>query len=431
MSIQLDLTTTIPCQNFDSAQGHMTLQDHRVVDVDDNIAKIFGYTTREELLDNIDFVYALVPNGHQSLAKKRYLEAIKCKLNKGKVYTDIPVNGRNISVFCLSHVIELNNRPALQVTLIDITQVVEGERKRNETDRMYRELLCTSKQGILIHRNFKPLMVNQAWVEQQGAASIEHVLSMESVISIVPEEQRQSAIKRCHNILNGNPPSFSSVVINQCFDGTKKYFNLYDNVINWEGEDAIQVVLEEVTDKVELERELLYRAMHDDLTDVFNRRAIYDWLNKPAHHNMEMSCLLLDIDDFKLINDKFGHTVGDTVIKQLANTIKTHVAALNGVIGRWGGEEFIVFIPNAKPTQTQVIGERICHDFSQHTFYGFNRRQFTSSVSIGITNHCICHSTSSINTLIRVTDDALYNAKTNGKNRVSVNRDAVCVEALG
>ena len=129
--------------------------------------------------------------------------------------------------------------------------------------------------------------------------------------------------------------------------------------------------------------------MHDDLTDVFNRRAIYDWLNKPAHHNMEMSCLLLDIDDFKLINDKFGHTVGDTVIKQLANTIKTHVAALNGVIGRWGGEEFIVFIPNANPTQTQVIGERICHDFSQHTFYGFNRRQFTSSVSIGITNHCI------------------------------------------
>ncbi len=107
MSIQLDLTTTMPCQNFDSTQGHMTLQDHRVVDVDNNIAKIFGYSTREELLDNIDFVYALVPNGHQSLAKKRYLEAIKCKLNKGKVYTDIPVNGRNISVFCLSHVIEL------------------------------------------------------------------------------------------------------------------------------------------------------------------------------------------------------------------------------------------------------------------------------------------------------------------------------------
>ncbi|MCZ8498965.1 hypothetical protein O9929_16845 [Vibrio lentus] len=63
--------------------------------------------------------------------------------------------------------------------------MVEGERKRRgETDRMYRELLCTSKQGILIHRNFKPLMVNQAWVEQQGATSIGHVLSMESVISI-------------------------------------------------------------------------------------------------------------------------------------------------------------------------------------------------------------------------------------------------------
>ena len=430
MSIQLDLTTTMPCQNFDSTQGHMTLQDHRVVDVDDNIAKIFGYTTREELLDNIDFVYALVPNGHQSLAKKRYLEDIKCKLNKGKVYTDIPVNGRNISVFCLSHVIELNNRPALQVTLIDITQVVEGERKRNETDRMYRELLCTSKQGILIHRNFKPLMVNQAWVEQQGATSIEHVLSMESVISIVPEEQRQSAIKRCHNILNGNPPSFSSVVINQCFDGTKKYFNLYDNVINWEGEDAIQVILEEVTDKVLLEKELLHRAMHDDLTHVLNRRAIYDWLKKPVNQHMVMSCMLIDIDDFKSINDRFGHTVGDTVIKHLADTIKTHVELLGGVVGRWGGEEFIVFIPKAKSAHTKIIGERICHTFNQHIFFGFNRHQFTSSVSIGVTNQCECHSSNTINTLIRVTDEALYLAKTRGKNQVSVNDDTVCYEAL-
>ncbi|OEF18516.1 diguanylate cyclase [Vibrio splendidus 5S-101] len=355
MSIQLDLTTTTPCQNFDSAQGRMTLQNHRIIDVDNEIAQIFGYRTREELLFNVEFVYALVPDSYQELAKKRYLEAIKGKLKKGKLYTDIPANGRNISIFCLSHIIELNSKPALQVTIIDITSVVEAQRKRNETDRMYRKLLNTSKQGILIHRNFKPLMVNQAWVEQQGADSIEQVLAMDSILSIVPEDQRSTAIRRCENILNGNTPNFSSVVSNQCFDGTHKYFNLYDNVINWEGEDAIQVILEEVTDKVLLERELLHRAMHDDLTRVFNRRAIYDWLKKPVNQHMEMSCLLIDIDDFKSINDRFGHTVGDTVIRHLADTIDT---------------------------------------------------------------------------LIRVTDDALYRAKANGKNQVSINDDVVCYEAL-
>lgn len=85
MSIQLDLTTTTPCQNFDSAQGRMTLQNHRIIDVDNEIAHIFGYRTREELLLNVEFVYALVPDSYQELAKKRYLEAIKGKLKKRKV----------------------------------------------------------------------------------------------------------------------------------------------------------------------------------------------------------------------------------------------------------------------------------------------------------------------------------------------------------
>ena len=430
MSIQVDLTTTTPCQNFDSAQGHMTLQNHRIIDVDNEIARIFGFRSREELLLNVEFVYALVPESYQNLAKKRYLEAIKGKLNKGKLYTDIPANDRNISIFCLSHIIELNGKPALKVTIIDITSVVEAQRKRNETDRMYRKLLSTSKQGILIHRNFKPLMVNQTWVEQQGAGSIEQVLAMDSIISIVPEDQREAAIRRCGNILDGHTPNFSSVVSNQCFDGSYKYFNLYDNVINWEGEDAIQVILEEVTDKVLLEKELLHRAMHDDLTQVLNRRAIYDWLKKPVNQHMVMSCMLIDIDDFKSINDRFGHTVGDTVIKHLADTIKTHVELLGGVVGRWGGEEFIVFIPKAKSAHTRIIGERICLTFNQHTFYGINRRAFTTSVSIGVTNQCECHSANTIDTLIRVTDDALYRAKANGKNQVSINDDVVCYEAL-
>lgn len=69
MSIQLDLTTTMPCQNFDSAQGRMTLQNHRIIDIDNEIAQIFGYRNRDELLHNVEFVYALVPDNYQNLAK--------------------------------------------------------------------------------------------------------------------------------------------------------------------------------------------------------------------------------------------------------------------------------------------------------------------------------------------------------------------------
>lgn len=438
MSIQLDLTTATPRQNFDSAQGYITLQDHRVIDVDENIAKIFGYSCREALLNNVDFVYSLIPKDYHGSVRERYLSAIKGQLGKGKLYKDIPVNNRLLSLFSLAQAVRVNDRPALRVMIIDITSVVASERKHQEKDRMYRTLLNSSKQGVLVHQNFKPLMVNQAWVEMQGAKSIEAVLAMDSIISIIPPDSRINAMRRSQSILAGDTPSFSSVVENQCFDGSKKHFNIYDNIINWEGEKAIQVVIEDVSDKVILEQELLHRALHDDLTQVFSRSAIYDWLKKPLKEQTEMSCLLLDIDDFKKINDQFGHSVGDDVIRTLANTIKKHVKALNGVVGRWGGEEFIVFFPKNRTThgtilntaysQAKIVGQRICEEFRTHQFLGFNRTKFQSSVSIGITDSWIVRTNNSLDTLIRVTDDALYRAKSNGKNRVSVNHEGACIE---
>ncbi|CAH6879162.1 GGDEF domain-containing protein [Vibrio chagasii] len=438
MSIQLDLTTALPCQNFDSAQGYITLQGHQVIDVDDNIATLFGYDDRESLLKNVDFVYALIPDSYHGTVRERYVSAIKGQLQKGKVYKDIPINGRRLSLFSLAHMIKLNNRPALRVMLVDITAVVASERKLQEKDHMYRTLLKSSKQGVLIHQNFKPLMVNQAWVEMQGAKSIEQVLAMNSVISIIPPDNRINALKRSQNIMAGHTPSFSSVVENRCLDGSKKYFNIYDNIIYWEGEKAIQVVVEDVTSKVALEKELIHRALHDDLTQVLTRQAVYDWLKKPTNNQANMSCLLLDIDDFKNVNDQFGHSVGDTVIRTLATIIKKHVKALNGVVGRWGGEEFIVFFPKSQTnhatalstaeSQATIVGERICEEFRSHQFIGFNRKSFSTSVSIGVTDSCIIRTSNSLNNLIRVTDDALYQAKSNGKNRVSVNTECECAE---
>ncbi|EDK26757.1 sensory transduction/ GGDEF family protein [Vibrionales bacterium SWAT-3] len=436
MSIQLDLTTASPCQNFDSAQGYITLQDHQVIDVDDNIATLFGYDNRASLLKNVDFVYSMVPESYHGVLRERYVTAIKGQLQKGKLYKDVPINGRTLSLFSLAHVIKFNDRPALRVMIIDITSVVASERKHQEKDHMYRTLLKSSKQGVLIHQNFKPLMVNQAWVEMQGADSIEQVLAMDSVISIIPPGNRINALKRSQSIMAGHTPSFSSVVENHCLDGSKKYFNIYDNIIYWEGEKAIQVVVEDVTSKVALEKELIHRALHDDLTQVLTRQAVYDWLKKPTNNQADMSCLLLDIDDFKKVNDQFGHSVGDTVIRTLASIIKKHVKILNGVVGRWGGEEFIVFFPKSvtchatalsnSESQASVVGERICEEFRNHQFIGFNRKSFNTSVSIGVTDSCIIRTSNSLNNLIRVTDDALYQAKSNGKNRVSVNTECEC-----
>ncbi len=93
-------------------------------------------------------------------------------------------------------------------------------------------------------------------------------------------------------------------------------------------------------------------------------------------------CMLLDIDDFKSINDTYGHMVGDEVICALANITKRSVESVGGVAGRWGGEEFIVFLPNATSEMSHEISEQIRQQFNQAEFKIDEQTRFNSSVSI-------------------------------------------------
>ncbi|WP_133152694.1 GGDEF domain-containing protein, partial [Vibrio sp. 10N.261.52.A1] len=89
-----------------------------------------------------------------------------------------------------------------------------------------------------------------------------------------------------------------------------------------------------------LEKQLVHQANYDEMTDLLNRRAIYEWFREHMTSDNHLVCMLLDIDDFKSINDTYGHMVGDEVICALANITKRSVESVGGVAGRWGGEEF-------------------------------------------------------------------------------------------
>ncbi|MFA0704034.1 GGDEF domain-containing protein, partial [Vibrio sp. 10N.222.48.A8] len=97
------------------------------------------------------------------------------------------------------------------------------------------------------HRDFKPLMVNQSWVNMQGAATIEQVLELDSILELVPKQNADGISKHYHAIVSGELSGTSTVVENIGFDGVHRFFNIYDNAITWKGQPAVQVVLEDVT----------------------------------------------------------------------------------------------------------------------------------------------------------------------------------------
>ena len=127
---------------------------------------------------------------------------------------------------------------------------------------------------------------------------------------------------------------------------------------------------------------------------------------------------MIDIDNFKKINDTYGHTVGDEVLKVTARCLRNCIRTID-VAARYGGEEFTVILPQTGKEDASVIADRICHEIGNIDFpFGQGEPHLPLTVSLGLATYP--DDAGGIESLIRNSDVALYRAKTQGKNRVIV-----------
>jgi diguanylate cyclase (GGDEF)-like protein len=151
----------------------------------------------------------------------------------------------------------------------------------------------------------------------------------------------------------------------------------------------------------------------DGLTQLFNHRYIYELLDKSILLQIKTCVILFDIDDFKGVNDIYGHIKGDQVLKRIAEIMTNNVRETD-FVGRYGGEEFLILLPEASADKTQEIGIRILEQVSANDFN--LKRPLTLSAGISVT----IEGESATNVVNRA-DEALYKSKHNGKNQVNVN----------
>jgi len=166
--------------------------------------------------------------------------------------------------------------------------------------------------------------------------------------------------------------------------------------------------------------ELARLASRDPLTGCFNRRAFYEQfetaLAESREHNIELSCLMVDIDNFKRINDQFGHAVGDQAIQAVANCLSAGLRLMDA-IGRYGGEEFCLMFPRTKLAEATGLAERL--RIRVETEAGVRMRmasRLVITVSCGISSTAFGARTPLA--LIDQADKALYAAKEGGRNCV-------------
>ena len=256
------------------------------------------------------------------------------------------------------------------------------------------------------------------WRDADGreiASTLPWVRSMEDGSSFVGETLtlNRSARERVVLTVNGAP----------VLDGWGRSTGVivtFDDVTELERSRAeLQAALTELEksrDEIRLQNEeLQLLARRDPLTGISNRRSFMEdaepLFEQARRDDLSLACMMVDIDHFKAVNDNHGHLTGDEVIRRVADGLVTQLGG-QGVVGRYGGEEFCALLPGATPEQAEALAERVRRHVGTP---GFASVDVTVSIGLAFPRD----GARSMTALIDQADQALYASKENGRDRVT------------
>ncbi|MBO8170880.1 MAG: diguanylate cyclase [Bacillaceae bacterium] len=169
----------------------------------------------------------------------------------------------------------------------------------------------------------------------------------------------------------------------------------------------------------QLFEEVQLKAVTDDLTGLYNRRHFFELadieMSRSLRYSNELSIMMLDIDFFKRINDKYGHIIGDEILKKTAIRLKQRLRSTD-IIGRFGGEEFVILLPETNLHDAVRVGEQLRTFIQDHPFDVGIENDISITISAGVA--AVTKETTTIDDLVETADRALYKAKESGRNTI-------------
>jgi diguanylate cyclase (GGDEF)-like protein/PAS domain S-box-containing protein len=308
--------------------------------------------------------------------------------------------------------VKYKGKYAALASVIDITHIVKQKQKTKRLAQALEQtddlLLITDKDAVIID-------MNNSVTEKMGYTRTE-LIGQPINIFRSGKHGRKFYKRLWDTVLGGD--KYQNIIINKTKKGRLIYLDtIITPVFDEEGKiESFVLTARDISKDVKIKERLQKLATQDALTQIYNRYAINQEIDNEMklakRDNKPFALLMVDIDFFKLINDTHGHPAGDLVLKETAALMKKSIRDVDK-IGRWGGEEFMIVLHNISAKEAVKKAEEIRLLIKDNLV----ANSYHITISIGVRAY---HKRDTKNLLLQKVDDALYQAKEKGRNRVVI-----------
>lgn len=294
----------------------------------------------------------------------------------------------------------------------DFTEQMETQRKLEESEVCYRNLVEFLPDAVIVQNKHHIVLVNPAGLKLLGQGSPRDMIGR-PIWEFIDSENKESIeyklIEMIEKINDAKPEPIQER-LTRC-DNKEFFAEITAIPMVFNGEPVMQIIIKDITDRKKVETELENLAFFDSLTGLKNRRGFHDLLERSIEtankKGEQLALLYIDLDKFKEVNDTLGHEIGDELLKQFSNRLINNVRG-NSVLGRIGGDEFLILLKEIKDSQNVDKITRRLYKALQHP-YQIKGHSIKTTASIGIS--IFPKDGTSGETLIKYADQALYSAK--------------------
>jgi len=273
---------------------------------------------------------------------------------------------------------------------------------------LFQQLIEKAPIGILVQCDGRIIFVNKTLKKMLGITDIQDLWLKDIIL---PESRR--ALLQIYRAISKSHKDKRELKI-KTVSGKILWVEVITEEIKLDGKRCSISGLIDITDKKNLERQLRKLATIDRLTGIYNRYAFEKFLeeeiSRAERYGTNFALIMFDIDNFKKINDTYGHQTGDMILKKISQIVKENIRK-SDIFGRWGGEEFMIILPVKNIDEASKVAEKIRKKIEEYKFPKVNR----VTISAGVTMY---KNGDTLKSIIRRVDTALYMAKKSGKNKV-------------